>query len=260
MKRKNIFKWILLMFIVSLAILGIFFFNTEETPVKVPEEPDESIEESKDDIETIEPLEPVTISTNPTDYIEPYKIPEPKEDEMNTLYVSATGLVANEQNDISFNIAANPTVGKDINLYCNGEKIGIMYDDGTHGDFKEGDKDYTFSYSIRAKEGETFTFYAELGDKKSNIVEIETYGIPTDKDIADIEKFTEAYHKISSKYKEDNVIPEDKYNIIYEEMKNFAEENKIKLSKIKVEEDHMYVLFGSGINYIYEFGYLSEED
>ena len=76
-----------------------------------------------------------------------------------------------------------------------------------------------------------------------------------DKDMADIEKFTEAYHKISSKYKEDNVIPEDKYNIIYEEMKNFAEENKIKLSKIKVEENHIYVLFGSGINYIYEFSY-----
>lgn len=255
MKRKNIFKWILLMFIVSLTILGIFFFNTEETPVKVPEEPDESIEESKDDIETIEPIEPIFTPDFMSDYAEPYKIPEPEEDEMNTLYVSATGLVANEQNDISFNIAANPTVGKDINLYCNGEKIGIMYDDGTHGDFKEGDKDYTFSYSIRATEGETFTFYAELGDKKSNIVEIETYGIPTDKDIADIEKFTEAYRKISSKYKEDNIIPEDKYNTIYEEMKNFAEENKIKLSKIKVEEDHMYVLFGSGINYVYEFSY-----
>ena len=113
MKRKNIFKWILLIFIVLLAILGIFFFNTKETPVKMQEEPEESIEKSKDDIEIIEPLEPVTAPTNPTDYVEPYKIPEPEEDEMNTLYVSATGLVANEQNDISFNIAANP-IGKDI--------------------------------------------------------------------------------------------------------------------------------------------------
>lgn len=232
-RGQRIFKWI-----VWIVILLLFAYKVVTFGMRLSKNEEKSA--------------PSTTIT--ADILEPTELVQIPKGELGALSADVDALVAEESIETQFVVMANPS-NESIELYCNDESVGKMYDDGTHGDTVKGDGFYSLTYSVTSSEGDILSYYAQLGKKKSNTVELKTYAAPTEEDVANLQNTSDVIEELEAEYEENGYIPEDKYdeftNAAYEEVKKYAEENNIGISEIEKMDDGLYVLFDSGLQYVY---------
>lgn len=233
-RGQRIFKWIVWIVILLLFAYKVVTFGMKlkvnELTVTVPKQ--------STDANIIEPIDPIKID----------------KDGLGVLSADVDALVENEQTDVQFVVMANPK-NMDVELYCNDELVGNMFDDGTHGDSRKEDGFYSLVCSVDPEKDETKSYYVKLGNNKSNSIELKTYSAPTEEDMSAMQSTVDTIVSLEEEYAEDGYIPEEKYDdfvdAAYDEAKKYAEENNIGISEIEKTEDGLYVLFDSGIQYVY---------
>lgn len=140
------------------------------------------------------------------------------------------------EEQVTFTVQASANV-VDVDLYMDDEKIGKMFDDGTHGDKCSNDGVYTYSYMILSNTEKECTYYAVAENKwKSEKLTIRFFDSLTKKDY---ETFVSVFEEIKH--------IEEKYL----DMKGEVDETNIEPCFLDVE-NYVKELKKQGIVYCYE--------
>ena len=173
---------------------------------------------------------------------------------MGELFSDADGVMLGDQNEVCFYVSANPKRSK-VYLYSEDEKIGEMKDDGENGDEKAEDGIYSLVVEVTGEPGSVKSYHVKIDKEESNSVEVRIFDELKEEDFAEMQATVDSIIDIESKYEVDGYIPDELRDEFIEEIYNaaiaFSEENNIKILTIEKTNDGVYILFESGIQYIY---------
>lgn len=132
--------------------------------------------------------------------------------------------------------------------------VSDMYDDGTHGDEKAGDGIYTCTVTLESDEADTVRYYVKAGKNKSNPVDIQYFGAPTEDMVSEMEAIEEHLKTIEQEFADgEGYISEEEAADVLEEAAAYVKElhNKKQILEYEINEDNILLRFRSGILYMY---------
>lgn len=178
-----------------------------------------------------------------------------KKGEIDTLYSDAAGVIADTAIPVTFSVKANPGSLSKVKLFCNGEDIGIMNDDGKEGDSVADDGIYSLSYEITAdKDIDVLNYSAALGKNESNIVSINVYQELSEDKIQAVYNADDELAELEGKYKVNGYVPDNKKEQVIDEMyssiSDIAKKEGVGISELTKTEYGISVTYDNGIHYV----------
>lgn len=155
---------------------------------------------------------------------------------------------------ILFSVCANVNSKEVISLYKDGHFCCDLYDDGSNGDLYKGDGKFSALTKIVGNDGDTLSFQAEYGDRKSNVLNLRAYDTETEQEIDELIRFNESIQNEESLYLIDGYVPTDQKEEVLEHIYEFANLYAQKRGTIDVvnkSSESVYILFNSGAETVY---------
>ncbi|MBP1566085.1 MAG: hypothetical protein J6A58_10070 [Oscillospiraceae bacterium] len=146
-------------------------------------------------------------------------------------------------------------MGVQAALYSSdGEKICDMYDDGTSGDKKAGDKIYSCLYNVSSESGEEQSYVVKIGEEETNPIKFTYFDDITDEEYDYANSLSVMFDEIAEKYTQDGVVTDKKS--AFEEILSKADdlvEQGIAIDYDAYEEGYSLVVnLTSGIGCFYQ--------
>lgn len=177
---------------------------------------------------------------------------------MGTFYCDATTVLENQNQNITFTVQVNNynrVKSNSIALYGkNSTVVGYLNDNGKNGDEKKNDGIFSLTIDVSGSNGEKQEYYAKLGSKNSNSLDIYFFDNVTEDDVDIYETTSQVLETVNTDliingYVDDKNV-EELISEVYKQAQILL--NDGTAIEVYRGDTSVEVLYSSGIHYIYE--------